>query len=410
MTALSATDTRELFGALERVTTDTEALTVERIVSVEAMQALRSEWEHLERRTRRPVLFQSAAWCINAARHFERAADGSEPLVIAVRQDGHLVGIAPLRVVRRGPIRLAIEIGAPFGQYGDFLVADDVDAEAVVRKVLDALYSGPGVDGLLLRRMRADSPVRSALQSRGFVVGEPDAAPYVDLAAYDSFEALQKTLSVKTRKNMRNQRNRLSRNGVLVEHRVFCRTELGKAIEIGFESRLRALEERGLASTAFMDGGFRDFVTALPDADGIEIIGMGLFAGDVPLSVQWGFVHQGRYYAYITARNPDYDEVSPGKLHLEDVMRALKERGIVTADLLAPAVPYKFIWAEKSCEVADVAVPFSLFGRLWLDGWNNRLRPWLRDTFMKMPAGLRQLVARRMLRRAPAKAPEPAEG
>ncbi|MEJ1159393.1 GNAT family N-acetyltransferase [Prosthecomicrobium sp. N25] len=399
MAALSAT--AALTRAPASDTTARDSLVAERLDTLEAIEALRPDWEALERRCSRPVLFQSAAWSMHAARH-HAGRDGSAPLVVAVRRRGELIAVAPLRVVRQGPVRLAVELGAPFGQYGDILAADDADGEAVARAVLDALFGGAAIDGLVLRRMRADSPLRAPLMARGFAIGSVDAAPYVDLAAAGGFEPLLKTLSTKSRKNLRNQRNRLARIATRVEHRIFSPAALREALAVGFEKRLQTLEEKGLTSTAFMDPGFRAFVDGLPDAPGLEILAMGLMADEVPISVQWGFLHQGRYYAYITARDPGYDEVSPGKLHLEDIMRVLSERGVATADLLAPAVPYKFLWTDSACEVVDVAVPFGIVGRFWLDGWSRRLRPRLRDAFLALPARIRQPIARRLARHAAA--------
>jgi hypothetical protein len=61
---------------------------------------------------------------------------------------------------------------------------------------------------------------------------------------------------------------------------------------------------------------------------------------------------------------------------------------------LAPAVPYKLTWTDQATDVVDIAVPFTLAGRLWLDGWNRRLRPALKSRYAQLPLWLRRRIRR----------------
>src|SRR4029453_11457044 len=94
---------------------------------------------------------------------------------------------------------------------------------------------------------------------------------------------------------------------------------------------------------------------------------------------------RGRYYAYIAARNPEFDQYSPGRLHLEDVIRTCHAQGIEVCDFLAPAAPYKLTWTDEMTEVADVAMPFTLRGRVVLDLWNRRLRATAKTYYSRPP-------------------------
>ena len=371
-------------------------LTARVVETLPAIERLRGEWQALERRSSQAALFQSADWCLQAARHLAGHRGARfRPLVVTVREGGELVALAPLRLDRVGPLSVAVEISAPFGQYGDILVADGVDGAAVAAAVLAALKEA-GADALVLRRVREDSPVAGALLARGLAVGTPDAAPHVDLADHPDFAAYLKTVNSKTRKNLRNLRNRLARGGP-VEHRVSDGPGLAEMAEQCFAGRLRMLEEQGLTSTAFLDGGFHAFLRRLVDApagDRPDMLATALVADGDPVSMQWGFLHRGRYYAYITARNPAHDAVSPGKLHLEDVLEALMERGVAVADMLAPAVPYKFTWTGSATVVTDIGVPIGRAGRLYLETWLRRVRPWLRERYLALPAGLRRAAQR----------------
>jgi CelD/BcsL family acetyltransferase involved in cellulose biosynthesis len=314
---------------------------------------------------------------------------------VTVRRGRDLVAVAPLRVVRSGPIHLLADLTDPFGQYGGLLIADDADADAAVTDMIAELRDVANVDGLSLRRVRKDSPICQALTQRGFVAGVPDAAPFIDLRPYADFHAYQQTLNAKSRKNLRNLRNRLARIAP-VTHRVAIQ-DIGPIIDQSFEGRLRWLDDNGIPSMAFghpafgaMLGGIR----ALAQNGDLSILAMGLYCGDTPVSLQWGFVHRNRYYAYIASRNPEFDPYSPGRLHLEDVISTCFERGVQVCDFLAPAARYKLTFTEQATEVVDIAVPFTLTGRLWLDAWNRRLRPAIKRRYAQLPLWMRRRIRR----------------
>jgi len=374
------------------------AYAVSSLTTLAEIEEFAPQWREFERRSTRALFFQSCDWSLMACRVFA-AQRGSafEPLVLTVHHGGELLAIAPFRIAQRGLARIAIDISDPFGQFGDLVIADGANVDAIVGEIMAGLHAVPDLDGLHMRRVRADSAVREAiLHHGGFAASAPDAAPYVDLRPYAGFDDYLKTINAKSRKNLRNLRNRLSRVAP-VSHRVYSGAEIREAIRQSFDGRLRWLDDHGVPSTAFADPAFRPFIEAVGEraAHGeLPLLAMGLHCGDVPVSLQWGFVQGGRYYAYIAARNPDYDAYSPGRLHMQDVIQSCYERGIAVCDFLAPAASYKLTWTDTATEVVDVAVPFSLTGRLWLDLWNRRLRSAIKQRYAQLPLGLRRILRR----------------
>ncbi|MPZ57056.1 MAG: GNAT family N-acetyltransferase [Rhizobiales bacterium] len=359
--------------------------------------AAADEWDELERRSNQVSFFQSSAWSMLACRIFHQLYGRDfKPLVVTVRRGCELVAVAPFRIIKTGPIRLATDLTDPFGQYSGILIAGDVNADTVVAEIIAVLRSTAGVDGLFLRRVRADSPAYAALMCRGFAASATDAAPFIDLQPCRSFEDYQKTVNVKSRKNLRNLRNRMARLAP-VTHRVAVGDGVRRIIDESFEGRLRWLDEHGIPSMAFGHPAFGALLVGIRNLarrGDFSILAMGLYCGETPVSLQWGFIHRDRYYAYIAARNPEYDAYSPGRLHLEDVIRTCFERGIGTCDFLAPAARYKLTWTEQATEVVDIAVPFTIIGRLWLDVWNRRLRPAIKSRYSQLPLWLRRRIRR----------------
>lgn len=386
------------YGVSERAAGD-DALS--RAVSVlrshEEIAAIAGEWSELEQRSGVASFFQSPAWSLLAHGIFrDFYGDDFEPLVVTVRRGRKLIAIAPLRVVRSGPVRVAVDLTDPFGQYGGMLIAEDADSEAIVASILATLRSAAKIDGLSLRRVRVDSHAYLALMQHGFAAGAADAAPFVDLRRYPDFAAYHHTINAKSRKNLRNLRNRLARIAP-VTHRVVTGEDVWPVIDQSFEGRLSWLVEHGIPSMAFGHPAFSAMLAGIRERaqrGELSLLAMGLYCGEDPVSLQWGFVHRDRYYAYIAARNPAFDEYSPGRLHLEDIIRTCFERNIQICDLLAPAARYKLTWTETATGVADVAVPFTLGGRLWLDAWSRRLRPAIKSHYAQLPLWLRRRIRR----------------
>lgn len=365
---------------------------------------LRQAWLSLEQQQKRAVFFQSFAWCTHVWRtRLALALRGAPaPHVLIVRRGDRIVAIWPLAIADGATGRYAQDLTEPFGQYADILIDPDEDCAAICQAAMQAI-AGWRVDGLLLRKVRADSPLRAWLKAHGTLAGEVDAAPEVAIAAAGGHEAYRRSLNAKTRKNLRNMRNRLSRDGDIV-HTIHDRAEDAAGIVARcFEGRTGWLASSGLSSSAFADPAFEGVLRSLTSGseDALRVVALRLAFKDAAgngtqteLSLHWGFEHAGRYYAYMASRNAAFDACSPGRLHLEDVIEALAMRGIETIDLLMPAIPYKTSVATGTVTVATYGVPFSLRGRLAIDGWHGCVRPALKKAMLALPPAARRGIMR----------------
>ena len=391
------------------------------IVDRAELLALESDWRELEARTDGAIFFQSFDWCRLVCDTLAAAesADRIEPLILVVR-DGqrvgacagapgkdhvgacagapgkdHVVLIWPLAIRRSAAGAIVQDLGEPFGQYSDALIDPACDAVDALDAAWATLRQLP-IDGMLLRRVRADAAIRPWLTARARPVGEATAAPVVELSRFASFAAYHGQLTAKTRKNLRNYRNRLTRLGRL-SHQVITDTPTrSDVIDQCFVRRADWLDASGLSSQAFTHPAFKALVAALARAEAIDVMAMRLRleladSTSIDLSVQWGFLHHGRYYAFMAARNPDFDAFSAGRLHLEDVIAAAASRGIGSVDFLAPDMPYKATWATASVGVQGFGIGVSARGRIAIVGWHGALRPILKSAVTAMPAPIRRI-------------------
>ena len=146
------------------------------------------------------------------------------------------------------------------------------------------------------------------------------------------------------------------------------------------------------------DQHFGDIVHGLTRGarGGLDLIVCALSLDDKMIAIQWGFVHAGRYYAYLSSRDPAFEAYSVGRIHLQHVLQACHERGIGAIDLMVPAVPYKTTWSDAADSMVDLVWPWTLRGYLTIDLYARHLRPLLKAAAQGMPKGLRQAVYARL--------------
>ena len=359
------------------------------------IEAIADRWLGLEAYGKGFNLFQSLGWA-RAIFDFERDRGNNafDPVIATISDGRRLVGILPLERIRTGARELLVPLGHGFAQTSDALVDADVDPRAAVTRLLRAATAVAQSDGISLLKVRDGSALAQGLPRTSIQTGAEQGAPYVALDAFPDFARYFSTIRGKTRKNMRNARNRLEREGP-VEHQLVARADERRAlIERTLEGRAGRLREQGLTSRAFRDSGFRDFCTGLVARDDIDLRAFSLHHQGRPLAEQWGFVHAGRYYAYVASRDFSHSDESPGKLHLSDIIRSCAEQGLRGCDLGVPVMPYKLTFATETIVVRDYALPITPRGWVMFHAWDVGLRPLMKRLVLALPAGLRSGLMR----------------
>ncbi|MEQ1769935.1 MAG: GNAT family N-acetyltransferase [Devosia sp.] len=364
--------------------------TAEAITTRAGLEAIAAEWAALEHRAPGATWFQSLAWA-RAVFDFEqqRANPAFAPVIATWRERGQLKAVLPLERTDGRFRKALMPLGGAFPQYADLLADPGIDAGKALMAMLKAAATARPADLAALLKVRAGCRLLDGIPRSAIRTGARMGAPYVDCAVHPDFDSYFKLLKQKTRKNMRNARNRLEREAPLTHSVAASPDAIRGVIGRTVAGRAGRLRDQGLTSRAFTDPAFADFCAGLAGRDGIDILAMSLDHGDQAVAEQWGFVHRGRYYAFVASRDFEQSDESPGKLHLKEIIETCFARSIHTADLLVPVMPYKLTWASGVTEVADFAVPLTLKGRLGIALWDQRLRPLAKYLVMAMPKSLR---------------------
>lgn len=365
-----------------------------------AFEAIRGEWAKLETEVRGASLFQSAAWAEAVfALEAARLNAGFDPVIVSLRKDGKLIGLLPLERVRTKLRTVLMPLGNSFPQYCDALLLPGVPPRPAIAAMVTAALSHARADVVLFLKVRADSALQAGMPKNHVVTASSEAAPFVDLTPWADFEAYFSSIKSKTRKNMRNARNRLEREAPLTHRIAATPIEVASVIRRTLEGRADRLKDQGLTSRAFGSGEFARFCETLPGQNGLHILAMSLRHGDKPIAEQWGFVHRGRYYAYVATRDFSLGEESPGKLHLAEVIETCFAKGLEAADFLVPVMPYKMTWANGAMKVTDYALPATIKGWAVILFWDRLLRPTVKRLVLgldpRMRARLMALVSRK---------------
>lgn len=388
MTATQATIQNQNRKPLTRQRSEFSVRIVRTLTDIDAVK---SDWLALETQAEGATFFQSFAFCRVAASHAERSG-AARFFVCCVYDNKTLVGLLPLTLMKKDVRTILTGFAEPFQQYTELLVAPGYEPLAVFDNMYPHIRTS-GADYVHLGGVRKTGPLHEAIHGRIANIGAVEGAPVVHLTEWPDFETYFKTINTKTRKSMRYARNRLERTGA-VSHTVSSEGEhLRAVIDRTYAGRADWLKRMGLTSRAFQNAGFSEFLNRFkaPEFTNIAVLAMSLMHEDRPIADQWGFVHKGRYYAFMSTLDTAFEEASPGRMHLGEVIKTCFEKGVDTADFLVPAVPYKATWARETVEVQDHVQALSALGRVYMV-WFSIIRPLAKKLAYRMPRGLRKSV------------------
>ncbi len=311
----------------------------------------------------------------------ERAA-----IVVATRA-GRITTIWPLRLEHRYGIRIASDLATPFAQYSD-VIGEPFDADAF-RIVQTKLRDGLGVDVILCRGVRQDSGLATALANHGVV--EQSAAPFVDLAAFATFENYCRRFSKQTTRTRRQRRRKLEvQHGTL--HFAVMDGRTGRnAVAKALLWKREWLDNSGLSSRLMNAGDLQATLLAAIDDPAAHV--SVLSAQDRPIAIELGFSCGDHYAAFMGAFDPDFAGYSPGQEQMLLTIEWCFAQGFARYDLLPPRDAYKFHWANNAELTSDHCVPLSSAGALYLLARRYARAP-LKRTVLGLPAELR-VAARR---------------
>jgi CelD/BcsL family acetyltransferase involved in cellulose biosynthesis len=335
------------------------ALTIEQVTTVEALDERRREWHALLAACPTPVIFLTPEWITTWWRRFgdDDALLGRKRLCVVFAWDGgRLVGMAPLMIHERRRFGLAVRIlafiGAGFGDYADFLVADD--GPAVLRAMWEHLHARGGWDLGVLDDLAPFAKTAALLPSLGldgaiqFQTSVGNACPYVStLGSWDDYrtEIFEHRLhGGRRRKNLRRQARQLASRGSVTLRVLRDARDIAGAIDgMAAVGRRAASGTKNLFDEPRYRAFFTEFAGAAAERDWLRIWALELDRRWI--AYYFGFQYARRCGLYNTAYDAAFDAYSPGtQLFLRIVEQAFAD-GLDEVDFMRGDESYKSRWA-----------------------------------------------------------------
>jgi CelD/BcsL family acetyltransferase involved in cellulose biosynthesis len=297
------------------------------------------EWAELFAADDRATPFQSPGWARVWWRHW---ADGSKPWVLAIRDQGRLVGLVPLRDQRVLGLRLLRAVGEP-GDYWDVLARPESRVDVVTMVGRELVARQGDWDALLLSRLPHGSATAYAVEESGLRAVHRSATPCPGLGLPDSFDAYLAGLPSSRRTNLRRRLRNL--DGGELELRTAAVEDLPSAI-----SRWQALRSRQWAAMGkrlireHKKPRFRDFLvdvtTELAPA-GLAVVWEFSCNGELVGSFI-NFCDERTFYQYLGAFAPEHGRLAIGKVATAHAIRSSIAAGRTYYDFARGREDYKY--------------------------------------------------------------------
>ncbi|MBD3401583.1 GNAT family N-acetyltransferase [candidate division GN15 bacterium] len=292
--------------------TQANALTIEKIDTLDGFDKLEAAWNDLVPRCRFHTVFQLHQWYRTWWRVF---GEGRRLYILLVKNNERLVGIAPLMITWGETISF---IGAGNTDYVDFVLDREHQREAL-RAILDYLREHRGDwSQISLSQISERFGTVDLLHELMPAFGAPYRLEEIeqcfsfeyegDESARPEFEA-----GLKDNRNLRNAVNFYNKNGGMTYEPVTDPDEIARRLSEVFHFHWRRWDETPTPSK-FLNKADRDFyyeLTSTFAADGIARLET-LSMGGKAVAYVYSFAYGQTIFLYTAALNVVYNKKSPG--------------------------------------------------------------------------------------------------
>jgi CelD/BcsL family acetyltransferase involved in cellulose biosynthesis len=347
-------------------------LTVDRIEQDDRFAGMAAEWDALLRTSPARCIFLTWEWLHTWWRHLGQDRDLQ---VLALRQDGELVGIAPLLLERPRPGRLSplptfefLGTGDVGSDYLDVIARPGFEAD-----VLDAVaaHVARSRAALRLRRFEPRSALAAALATRlgdsGWSVTRTstETCPFIRLAGH-TWDSYLASLGPEHRSNTRRRIKKLETACAVRFERVVSEEQRREVLPALISLHNQRWRERG-GSEAFHNKGlvaFHEELSRLALARGwLRLFALRL-DGRVAAAL-YGFLYEGRFSFYQSGFDPGEARLGLGLATMGLAIKSAIAEGAIEYDLLHGDEPYKFLWCREARVLEHVELfPPTAAGRI----------------------------------------------
>ncbi len=306
----------------------------------ESLNDLITEWDALHATSQSQPFFLSTIW--HSAWAQAHTASLSDHSVLALRDDGNLIAVAPLRETEGG---VTFALDSNLTDYQDLLVRPGNERRAWEYLLVHGQEAG--WTRIELVGLREDSVAVGLLEDLAHASGwrasrtEWDVSPYLDLPP--SWDDYLQGLGKKDRHELRRKFRRLDGAGS-IDYEVIDRLDGDAEADAAVSTFIRLMEMSGDEKAKFLTGDRRAFLTTMSrtaaDAGVLRLCFLRI--NDVRTSAIMSFVNDGKWLLYNSGYDPEYRSQAVGLLLKAWSIRYAIENGLSEYDFLRGNEPYKY--------------------------------------------------------------------
>lgn len=313
---------------------------IESITTVAGLEVLYPEWLYLFEQCPDATPFQSPEWLLPWWQHL----GGGELFVLALREQGRLVGVAPLFFHEWQGHRQVSPLGVSISDYFDFLLLSDLASEGTALIIQTLAAERSGWDICILPGLRDGSLLLNPVLHGGLTAAvEPtDICPVLSLPS--SSEEFTNGLSAHHRRNLRRAQRVLDQagGGQIEIAEANTVSEFIEALFRLHQARWRAHDDLGVLEGANVQAFHCDVAARFAKRGMLRLY--GLRRNGVIASVMYDFASHNRVYAYLGGFDPALDRASPGVLLTLNAIQQSINDGYREYDFLRGAEDHKYVW------------------------------------------------------------------
>jgi CelD/BcsL family acetyltransferase involved in cellulose biosynthesis len=309
--------------------------------NVSSIEPILLEWDELWSRCPQATPFQRPEWIFSWMQVFQPR----EPLLFEFRQNGALVGLAPLLIYEAGSDRILAFMGGGVSDYLDVLFDPAIAAEAVQLSWDLVVQLGRG-EHVWNRLDLTDLPRASCLlaDSGQWSRQIHGACPILSLpAGNDSKPAIP----FRKLRNLKNARNRLRRAGggeIEVARRETLQPLLSSLFRL-HARRWQSVGQCGVVSDRAIQTFHRKIAPQLLEKGVLRIYGLRLKQHYI--ASLYALFGSETAYCYLQGFDPDFAWFSPGTQILGAAIEDAINHGKRKVDFLRGREPYKYHWGTQ---------------------------------------------------------------
>ncbi|MFH1382983.1 MAG: GNAT family N-acetyltransferase [Chloroflexota bacterium] len=319
-------------------------------VTQESFESLTACWNDTHQYLPWTPLFVLPAWL---KVWWQELGAGSELHLGAIREDGHVVGIAPLLVKEAQ----AAIVGSPdVCDYLDFVIAPGKETD-FYNILLDDLKK-QAIHHLDLRPLRPESTVCAHLvniaRQRGdeVIPGAEDVSVELDLPA--TWEEYLRGLDGKQRHEIGRKLRRLAGEGKVEYRTVKDKEAMPEALEAFFKMFTESRQDKAMFLTDKRESFFRSMTGAMAE---ISLLRFGVLDLDKqPVAMVLYFDYKDSVYLYNSGYNPDYSSLSVGVLCKVLCIQECIQQGKKKFDFLKGDETYKYHLGGKAVSLYNCQI------------------------------------------------------